>query len=128
MVADSPDRTPHIAWWQDILEGGELPSLASKGGPWSQPVPVEELYRSYAAFCEANGAVARTRALSMSAWAREMGKLVPGGLEKKRLSPSEGRKAVYYLPPYDECCAAFERAFKVTIERSASPGQVAEPF
>jgi hypothetical protein len=119
----SSDRTPHIAWWQDVLESRDLPPAAGKPADWSAPVPVDGLYRSYLNFCEANGAAAKARTLSMSAWAREMGKLIPGGLNKKRLAPSEGRKAVYFFPPYEECCDAFDRAQRVTVDRSAAPAQ-----
>jgi phage/plasmid-associated DNA primase len=124
----SSDRTPHVAWWQDILERGELPSAASKDGSWTDPVPTEVLYKSYTMYCDLNGAAAKAHALSSSAWAREMNKLIPGGLVKRRLPPSEGRSFVYFLPSHDECCAAFERAHRVTIERSPAARQVADPF
>lgn len=124
----SGDRTPHVAWWQDLLERGEMPSLNDSGGAWTDPVPADTLYNNYVDFCEANGPGAKARTLSASAWAREMNKIVPGGLVKKRLPPSAQRKAVYHLPPYEDCCATFERAYKVTLERALAPAQSSEPF
>ena len=124
----SSDRTPHVAWWQDVLERRELPLLNGQVAAWTDPVAADELYKRYVDYCEANGPATRARTLSASAWAREMNKIVPGGLVKKRLPPSEQRKAVYFLPAYEECCAAFERAFKVTVERSDGPEAPSVPF
>lgn len=120
------DRTPHVAWWQEILEKGELPAPDRVPSEWTADILVETLYGNYLGFCERNGPTTKARTLSISAWGKEFAKMVPK-LAKVRLGPPS-RKAVYRLPTYEECCVAFDKAFKMKVERFVLPGQMPEPF
>jgi hypothetical protein len=117
----SLDRLPHISWWQEILERGELPEsgLKDRQGKsitqWDAPILVERLYGAYVAFCDHNGARAKARTLSSAAWAKELAKIMPEPPVKGRLSKEKGRKATYMLPALGTCREHFQKMFKVEL-------------
>jgi Family of unknown function (DUF5906)/Primase C terminal 2 (PriCT-2) len=123
------DADPVAAWWREVLEAGILAErkVDTDAVEWSKPIPTRTLYSEYAGFCELNGARAKAGMLALHQWAKVLGDLLPGGLVKRRMSVKGERGQFYVMPPYDQCCDAFDKKFGVKIDRAPliMPGEEA---
>lgn len=122
------DQSPVRGWWREILEAGGGLEVGGRSVDWTTPVPKEQLYRNYHAWCEANGPRTRAATLPKAEWAKELGKLLPGGIVSKRQMRQGDREQYVLLQPYEDCCAHFEKEVGRAIERSNAPSQLKAVF
>ncbi|MBY8823846.1 DUF5906 domain-containing protein [Sphingomonas colocasiae] len=119
------DKEPVVSWWHEILLDGGIEWADGAVNAWTDPVAKDALYQRYRGWCEDNGTAARTSILSKSMWAKRLKEITGGKLTATRVRQSDGsRKWFFVFPSYEECCAAFEREFRTTIERAPAPDRV----
>ncbi|WP_419826842.1 DUF5906 domain-containing protein [Sphingomonas sp.] len=124
LAQDDADRDLQRVWWRETLERGVLAETDGKSTDWSAPLPKDALYGRYRGWCEANAPEARAKVRSKAEWAKELGKMLPGGLPAKRIMVAGKRDQFLALPPYEACCAYFEKVSGQTIDRSPQPAQL----
>lgn len=124
LVGASVDADPLPNWWREILESGTFYSSGNTARPWEHPVEKDILYGQYSYFCEQNGPRDRRKMLSKAEWAKQLGKMIPGGLSTMRRTVDGARAQFYQFPPYAECCAEFERQKGVELDRAPDPAQL----
>lgn len=123
LVGVAADSDPLRGWWRERLESGILAEAENGRTDWSDPVRKDALYANYQGYCEGNGSKSKGAIVSKAEWAKQFGKMLPGGLEGRRQTHNGKREQFYIIPQYDECCAFFEKMFGVRLERAPDPGQ-----
>jgi hypothetical protein len=116
------DKEPLVSWWLEILVDGGIQWSDDALNAWTDPLAKDALYERYRGWCEGNGNTTRASMLTKSMWAKRLKDLTGGGMQTVRARQDGGlRKWFFVLPSYEECCAAFERQFRCTIERAPTP-------
>ena len=118
------DRDPLRGWWRETLESGVLTELPGRDVGWTELVEKDQLYMRYQSWCERDGPRSKSATLSKAEWAKQLSKMLPGGLMARRQMASGKRAQYYAMPPYEDCCGNFERMFGTHLDRAPKPGQL----
>lgn len=118
------DRDPLRRWWHDFLERGRSSFDGVKDSEWTAPIRKELLYMDYAGWCDRNGTEAKRSVVSKAEWAKGLGRMLPGGLQPKRMMKEGKRDHFIILPEYEACCTYFEAMFNCTLDLAPEPGQL----